>query len=68
MHPWPPDPAFLKFLDAIEATAGEDLPKNVWVMFMEIRAGSAQGRMFYEQTMNDEQMRIIYEAWKDLQD
>lgn len=67
MHPWPPEPTFMKFLNKLEERAGDDMPKGVWVMIMEIRAGGARGKFFYEQMMDDKVMRTIYEAWKSLE-
>lgn len=67
-YPWPPEPQFMKFLENIEKNAGDTLPKEAWVMIMEIRAGSPLGRMFYDNIMEDEKMREIYEDWKALED
>ncbi len=67
MHPWPPESEFMKFLDDIERRAGDDLFREVWVIIMEIRAGSALGRVFYNRLMDAERMRLIYETWKSLE-
>lgn len=67
MRPWPPEPEFMKFLDAMEKRAGDALPKRVWVSIMEIRAGSDLGKTLYDQFMDDDYFRVIYEAWKALE-